>query len=72
MKEELLLQHIDAALATAGQIADAGGNVAGLVRDLRTAREKTVSRIHLIKAEAERAAAQAKEAKAEEPKAKKK
>lgn len=65
MKEAKLLEQIDAALATAGEIANDGGNVAGLVRDLRTAREKVTSRIHLIKAEAERDAARGKEAKAE-------
>lgn len=60
MKEEQLLKQIEAALKTASELAAAGANVNDLVRDLRSARDRTASRLRLVKAEADRAKAEAK------------
>lgn len=60
MKEQKLLTQIEDALSTATALAKTGANVNDLVRDLRSARDRTASRLRLVKAEAERADADAK------------
>ncbi len=72
--EDQLAKHITAALVVATKMHAAGSNVAGIVRDLRSAQAATEARLRQVKAAAKaeaeaKADAEAKAAEAKTPEA---